>query len=457
MQNLSSSLNTNNKILHLDGDAFFASVEIAKNPKLHGKPVVVGGDRSIVTALSYEAKALGVARGMPIFQVKRLCPQVVVLPTDFHSYSLFSKRMIAIVRRYVSIVEEYSIDECFADMSEFSYEECVEIMDKISQKISAELDITVSLGLAPNKVLAKVASKWQKPKGKTIIGIKTETGTFDGKKISDTNLDSGQNIEHFLSKLSVGKLWGIGGSTANLLGSLGVRTALDFANLNKALVENELSAPHKDIWRELHGEYVMKVNPFINDELPKSISRTSTFRPFTSNIERLLTELSRHAEEACAKARELKLFASKFSFFIKSKEFQSKRVQVELKIATNLPSDIMLEIRKIFYTDQFFTSADQLLWRATGVTLFDFAYDSIQKDLFGDVDKYISRAPIFNAVDFLNSKFGTGTVILASSLGKGNYSHINEIMSEKKHAWGAIQTDSFGFMRLPIPYMGEIS
>ena len=441
------------KILHLDGDAFFASVEVAKNPRLHGMPVVVGGDRSIVTALSYEAKARGVARGMPIFQIRRLCPDVIVLPTDFHSYSLFSKRMIAIVRRYIDIVEEYSIDECFADMSEFSYSECLEIMNKISNQISAELDITVSLGLAPNKVLAKVASKWKKPKGQTVIGVEDEgkAGLFADALALDSR------IESFLSELSVGKLWGVGGSTANLLGSLGVRTALDFANLNEAIIDNHLSAPHKEIWKELHGEYVMKVDCLKNSELPQSISRTSTFRPFTSNKERLLTELSRHVEEACAKARELKLFASKFSFFIKSKEFQSKRVQVCLQIATNVPSDIMREIRKIFCTDDFFINSDQLIWRATGITLFNFSFNSVQADLFGQVKSAENKIPVFNAVDFLNNKFGTGTVMLGSSLGSGNFSHIKEVMAEKRHAWGAIQTPNMGFMRLPIPYMGEIS
>src|SRR4051812_44262540 len=103
-------------ILHVDGDAFFAACEVAKDPSLRGKPVVTGKERGIVSAATYEAKALGIKRGVPLHDVHKICPEAIILPSDYETYSLFSQRMYAIVRRYSPSVEEYGIDECFADL-----------------------------------------------------------------------------------------------------------------------------------------------------------------------------------------------------------------------------------------------------------------------------------------------------------------------------------------------------
>src|ERR1700757_4558165 len=157
-------------LLHIDGDAFFASCEQSRRPKLQGRPVVTGKERGIAASMSYEAKALGVKRGMRLFEIKRLCPDAIILPSDYETYSLLSQRLFAIVRRYTPDVEEYGIDECFADLTglrrplRMSYLEMAEHMKKA---LDAELGFTFSVGLAPNKVVAKIASKWQKPSGLT--------------------------------------------------------------------------------------------------------------------------------------------------------------------------------------------------------------------------------------------------------------------------------------------------
>ena len=129
-------------ILHIDGDAFFVGVEVAKNPKLKGLPVVTGEERGIVSALSYEAKALGIVRGMPIFKLKRDFPSVLVLPGDYQSYAKYSRMMFDIVRRYADDVEEYSIDECFADLTglektlKMNYRQ---IAERIKKEVNDEL------------------------------------------------------------------------------------------------------------------------------------------------------------------------------------------------------------------------------------------------------------------------------------------------------------------------------
>lgn len=185
-------------LLHMDGDAFFVGVEIAKNPKLKGLPVVTGAERGIVSALSYEAKSLGVVRAMPIQKLKRNFPDVIVLPGDYASYLRYSKAMFAIVRRYADEVEEYSIDECFADLTgldkplKMSY---LQIAERIKMEVNEELGLSVTIGLAPNKVLAKVASKWAKPNGLTII--------------------TQENIKEFLKTFAIEKVWGIGPRTSS--------------------------------------------------------------------------------------------------------------------------------------------------------------------------------------------------------------------------------------------------
>ena len=146
----------------MDGDAFFVACEIAKDPSLRGLPVVTGEERGIVTAASYEAKALGVIRGTPIFKLKKQFPSVLVLPGDYQSYADYSSRMFDIVRRYVDDVEEYSIDECFADLTgldkplKMSYKQ---IAEKIKKQVNEVLDLSISIGLGPTKRLANDTSK----------------------------------------------------------------------------------------------------------------------------------------------------------------------------------------------------------------------------------------------------------------------------------------------------------
>src|SRR5918992_558285 len=149
-------------IVHIDGDAFFASCEQAKHPTLQGKPVVTWKERGIAASMSYEAKARGVTRGMTMRQIRQICPEAIILPSDYETYSLLSLRMFAIVRRYTPDVEEYSIDECFADLTglrrplRMSYED---MAIQIKKDLDTELGFTFSVGLAPNKAIAKIGSK----------------------------------------------------------------------------------------------------------------------------------------------------------------------------------------------------------------------------------------------------------------------------------------------------------
>src|SRR5262249_33230176 len=248
-------------VLHIDGDAFFASCEQARDLQLQGKPVVTGKERGIAASMSYEAKACGVTRGMRLFEIKRLCPDAIILPSDYETYSLLSKRLFSIVRRYTPEVEEYSIDECFADLTglrrplRMSY---LEMAQQLKHELDTELGFTFAVGLAPNKVLAKIASKWQNPSGLTAI--------------------PGRDIHLFLKEIPVGKVWGIGDNTAALLNKHGVRSALDFARKQELWVKKWLTKPFYEIWQELNGRCVL---PLITAEKATylSIQKVKTFTP----------------------------------------------------------------------------------------------------------------------------------------------------------------------------------
>lgn len=408
----------NNKpraIIHVDGDGFFASCEIALNPKLKGKPVVTGAERGIATAMSPEAKRLGVSRGMPVFQIRKLFPEVVVVNSDYHRYSIFAQRMYDIVRRFSDRVEEYSIDECFADItdlerSDLSY---ADIAKTIKETLERELGMTFSIGLAPTKVLAKVASKWSKPNGFTVI--------------------EPASIPNFLRELPVGKVWGIGPSTSLELLRHGVRTAHEFVEKPKVWVEERFSRPCVEIWHELRGELVYEAH-YEEGDPQKSIQATRTFSPASSDENLLLSELSRNVEQAASRARLHGLAAKRLYYFLKTQEFRYHRMEIPLNSATQSPTAIFDEIMKTF--DAVYKPG--IFYRATGITLANLVPTKLlQKDLFGEVVKNQRKSDIFNTVDEIDRRYGSRTISLASSL----KSNTNRKSHPKKH--------------LIIPFMGE--
>jgi nucleotidyltransferase/DNA polymerase involved in DNA repair len=381
-------------LLHIDGDAFFVGVEVAKNPKLKGLPVVTGEERGIVSALSYEAKALGVVRGMPIFKLKKEFPNVIILPGDYKSYVEYSNSMFEIVRRYADDVEEYSIDECFADLTgldrtlKMSYEE---ISMKIKKEINEELKLSVSIGLAPTKVLAKVASKWVKPNGFTIIEKKS--------------------APDFLKNFQIEKIWGIGPKTSEFLKTKGIQTAGDFTEKNFAWVEENLSKPYAVIWQELKGERILEIDPNLKTEY-SSIQKTRSFYPNTNDKSFLLSELSKNTEGACAKARHYKLIPKKISFFLKTKGFKFLTSSITLPTPTSAPEIIIQLIEEKFKE----IYSKNILFRTTGIILENLIpHQNIQQDLFGNTDRVNKFEIIHDQIDKLENKFGRNMVYLAGT------------------------------------------
>lgn len=334
-------------ILHIDGDAFFASCEQSRRPALQGRPVVTGKERGIAASMSYEAKARGVTRGMRLADIRKVCPEAIVLPSDYETYSLLSTRFFAIVRRYTPDVEEYSIDECFADLTglrrplRMSY---FQIAERIKHDLDTELGFTFSVGLASNKVVAKIASKWQKPSGLTAI--------------------PDQELYRYLARLPVEQVWGIGPQTTALLKKHGVETALHFAQKPEPWVQQYFSKPFYHIWQELNGLCVFELATG-EREPSQSIQKVKTFTPPSPDKAFVFAQLAKNIENACMKARKYKLAAQRVVIFLRTQQFHDLGHEVELSGPTHFPNDILRSVAPGF--EALFSPAT--LYRATGVIL----------------------------------------------------------------------------------------
>jgi DNA polymerase-4/DNA polymerase V len=369
----------------MDADAFFASCEQAIHPELRGKPVITGRERGIVAAASYEAKARGVKRGMGYVDVKKVCPEAIIVPSDYETYSLFSVRMFEILRRFSPDVEEYSIDEAFADLTGLrrsfhcSYGT---IAEKIQETVEKELGITVSIGVSLSKVLAKVGSKHNKPDGLTVI--------------------SGRDIHLYLEKLPVEKIWGIGPNTAAFLNKLGIRTALEFARTDEEIIKKHLSKPYWEIWCELNG---MSIYPVATESKStyQSISKTKTFTPASTDETFVFGQLSKNLENACIKARRHNLAATRLIIFLRKKDFRDIGVELKLNRPTAYPSELFEALKEGFA--QVYQAG--IPYRLTGVVLAGLMPENrVQFTLFDDTARIEKMAKIYHIVDELSVRYG---------------------------------------------------
>lgn len=415
------------KILHVDGDAFFASVERVNYPRLRNQPVVVGEERGIATAATYEAKALGVKRGMPIFQIKKFFPTVTILPTHFELYEKYSRKLVCLLKKFSDQVEVYSIDECFAilDGKEIDREGGIyDFVKKIKAETQKSLGITYSFGAADTKVLAKAASKFKKPDGLTVI--------------------EEENCEEVLSKTAAPSVWGIGPRTARKLDMLGVKTALDFASLPISKVSERFAAPLQEVWHELNGKRVFEVSTLAK-KYSKSIQSTRTFAPASGDQTLVFSELSKNVENACHKLREESQEAASAYIFLKSSDFKITGGLVHMPYHTNNPSTVLEPARKIFAS----IFDRQTRYRSTGVVLADLRpKENEQRDLFGAKKRETEKNSFLESVDMIRSRFGSEAIFLASSLKSSNRRILEH---QKKHA-----SDPYIY-NLPFPYLGEVS
>ncbi|MFZ5919222.1 MAG: DNA polymerase IV [Chloroflexota bacterium] len=246
-------------IVHLDLDAFFAAVEVLENPDLAGKPVLVGGrpeERGVVASASYAARAWGVHSAMPTWQALRLCPQAIVLPARHRLYGDYSRRVMALLRQVSASMEQMSIDEAYLDLTDQvgQWAEVVDVAQQLQARVRRELGLSASLGVATNKLLAKVASDHDKPEGLTVVW-------------------PGQEAE-FLAPLPVQVLWGVGPKTAARLAEMGVVTVGQLAQLPEGELLARFGRHGASMARQSHG---IDARPVVTEHEVKSVSQECTF------------------------------------------------------------------------------------------------------------------------------------------------------------------------------------
>ena len=267
------------KIIHIDCDAFYASVEMRDNPALADKPMAVGGSadrRGVIATCNYEARAYGVRSAMASGHALKLCPDLLIVKPRFDVYRTVSREIHAIFRDYTDQIEPLSLDEAFLDVSNCEQfgGSATRIAQDIRRRVSSDLHITVSAGVAPNKFLAKIASDWRKPNGIFVI--------------------TPDQVEDFVAELPVNKLHGVGKVTADKLSRLGIRTCRDLREWNKLRLVREFGSFGERLWNLAHGIDERLVQ---TDSRRQSMSVENTYDQDLPDLEACLAQLPALLEE----------------------------------------------------------------------------------------------------------------------------------------------------------------
>jgi DNA polymerase IV len=295
------------KIVHIDMDAFYASVEQRDDPRLRGKPVVVAwkGNRSVVCAASYEARAFGVRSAMPALRAERLCPDAIFIPPDFTRYRAASRSTREIFLRHTDLIEPLSLDEAYLDVTEnkTGLPTATRVAKAIREQIRDELHLTASAGVAPNKFLAKIASDWRKPDGLFVI--------------------QPEDIDTFLPPLPVGRIPGVGKVTEKHLAELGIKTVGDLRTIDLPILEDHFDRYGQRLYELARG---IDESPVVSDRPIKSISAEDTFEhdvpledtePMIRRLAERVWNASRR-ESRIARTVVLKLKTKEFSILTRS-------------------------------------------------------------------------------------------------------------------------------------------
>ena len=294
---------THRRILHIDMDAFYASVEQRDRPELRGQPVAVGGDpdkRGVVAAASYEARTFGVRSAIPMSRAVRLCPSLVIVHPDFTKYRTVSQQVFAIFRAVTPLVEPMSLDEAYLDVTENAWGEQLgmNVARRIKEEIRATTGLTASAGVAPNKFLAKIASGWQKPDGLTVIA--------PGR------------VEQFLQGLPVDALWGVGPVTARKLRARGIDRLVDVRTADPAVLREAVGSLSEWLQQLARGE---DDRPVVSDYEVKSSGSENTFAQDLTELSEVHEEITDMAKRAAAWLSKRDLYARTVTIKVRYNDF----------------------------------------------------------------------------------------------------------------------------------------
>jgi DNA polymerase-4 len=374
-------------ILHLDLDAFYASVEQLDDPGLRGRPVIVGGTsgRGVVCAASYEARRFGVRSAMPTAEARRRCPDGVFLPPRFDRYGELSRAVFGVYRRYTPLVEPLSLDEAFLDVtaSRALHGEPEAIAAAVKREVRAGTGLTVSAGVADCKMAAKIASDLGKPDG--LVAVPPGT------------------TARFLAPLPVARLWGVGRVTEQALRALGIATIGELARFPEQVLVERFGSQGAHMRALARGD---DPRPVVPDDEAKSIGAEDTFERDLSGEEALLPQLLDQCVRVARRLREAGLRGRTITLKVKYADFEQVTRRSTLPVGTDDGAELYRAIREDLSRADLSRAV-----RLTGVTVSGFEEGPAQLGLFGSAGPADGRRAALNAaMDALADRFGEGAV-----------------------------------------------
>lgn len=383
-------------ILHLDMDAFFASVEQLDNPEFRGKPLIIGGgERGVVSTASYEARRYGVRSAMPVFQAKKLCPHGIFIPGRMARYAEKSKEIMAVLADFSPLVEQASIDEAYLDANglENFFDHPSAMALQVQKAVYERCGLTCSIGLAPVKFLAKIASDMKKPNGLTILSHDSVTG--------------------FLATLPVGRIPGVGPATLRTLELLGIRFAGDMTRYSRDFWQKHMGKIGLVLYERASGRDERTVQPY---SAPKSESAENTFAKDTADYEILAVWLLRQSERVGYNLRKQNLAGKTITLKLKYSDFTQKTRSRTLKHHTNLTKEI--------YETAISLLREQPLerpLRLIGVGVSQFGRDAGQLSLLPDAGEEDRKrnAALDATLDAARERWGRNIILRGKAFGKG--------------------------------------
>ncbi|MGN6400691.1 MAG: DNA polymerase IV [Flavisolibacter sp.] len=387
-------LSAERHITHMDLDTFFVSVEYLRNPKLKNKPVLIGGmsDRGVVASCSYEARKFGIHSGMPMKTARRLCSHAIVVKSDFEAYSKYSRLVTDVVRETVPLFEKASIDEFYIDLTGMDkFFGCLKFSDELKKKVIKESGLSISYGLASNKLISKVATNEAKPNGQLEIPFGNE--------------------KSFLSPLSIMKIPGIGKETGYKLLKMGVETVKTLSEIPVNMMHNLLGKNGIDLHRKANG---IDETPVIPYREQKSISTEETLQTDTIDIKFIYQELVRMTEKIAFELRSQNKLTGCVSVKIRYSDFQTEQKQTSIAYTAS-DHVIIHTVKELF--NKLYTKRQ--LIRLIGVRFTDLIPGTHQINMFDDTQELIK---LYQAIDSVKRQYGESFLIRAAGCAE-NKSH----------------------------------
>ena len=375
-------------IIHVDMDAFYASVEQRDQPDLMGKPVVVGGtaqQRGVVAAASYEARKFGIHSAMPSSRATRLCPDVIFIPMRMSYYREISDQIHEIFLRYTPLVEPLSLDEAFLEVTDSTrlFGGSSNIGKRIKNDILAELGLTASIGIASNKFLAKIASDLEKPDGFVQIP---------------------EPYQDFLDTLPVTRLWGVGNVASNKLTKIGIHTIADFRLTDEKVLEKVLGHRAQLLLRLANGVDDRKVIPEIE---AKSISRETTFVTDIQDFRTLESSLMHLTEDVAARLRRKGMFTRTVGIKLRFANFRTITREKTHAESTNITQPIWKSAQNLLHNA---IGGTKFRVRLIGVHLQSLVSEHEHNNSLFNRTELNQQSQVDSVVDSINERFGKSTV-----------------------------------------------